>query len=52
MAKKASAAQVANRKAFKKRTDLAKKIWNEKFKGKPGKTFADAIKEASKQMKK
>ncbi len=52
MAKKASPAQKAARAAFKKRTDLAKEIWNKEQKGKPGKTYADAIKMASAKMKK
>lgn len=51
MAKKASAAQIAARKAFKERTVLAKQIWETSMKGKKGKTFADAVKAASKKMK-
>lgn len=51
MAKK-SAAFLANQKAFKARTELAKTIWAKELKGKKGKTFAHAISEAAKRMKK
>lgn len=50
--KKVSPAAKAARQAFKARALMAKKIWDEEMKGKKGKKFTDAVKEAAKRMKK